>query len=149
MQSGDHFKAAEILEKAIEKAPTDFDVVLNLSAAYIVGKKFKLAIPLLEQLSRQDPKNGMIWTNLGAAYLGNPVLATEGAQDQAIDAFKRALAINPKAPNNAYNIALIYKDRKNFKVAANWFKRAIETNPNDQDAVSWLERLEGIDKSTL
>lgn len=147
LQAGDHYKAADILEEALEQAPNDFDILLNLSAAYIVGKKFKQAVPLLEQLSQREPKNGMIWTNLGAAYLGNPVLASEESQDKAIKAFKRALALNPKAPNCAYNIALIYKDRKQFKIAANWFERAIEANPNDADAKSWLERLRGLEEA--
>jgi tetratricopeptide (TPR) repeat protein len=83
----------------------------------------------------------MIWTNLGAAYLGNPVLATDAQQQQAIAAFEQALALNPAAPSVAYNIGLIYRDRQENEQAIHWFRRAVQTNPRDKDARRILKRL--------
>lgn len=50
--------------------PEHLDASLNLSGAYILTKKFKQAVRLLETLREQAPDNAMVWTNLGAAYLG-------------------------------------------------------------------------------
>ena len=82
------------------------------------------------------------WTNLAAAYLGNPVLATLEQQDLAITAFERALECDPATPNVAYNIGLIYRDRDDRDRAIYWFTRALQADPLDRDARRILERLQ-------
>ncbi|HFE65962.1 MAG TPA: tetratricopeptide repeat protein, partial [Chloroflexi bacterium] len=133
--------ALPLLEKAHRLNPDNMDAALNLSSAYILSKRFKDAVPILEKLSERDPDNAMVWTNLGAAYLGNPVLARDEEQLQAIEAFQQALEVNPVAPHVAYNIGLIYRDRQENKAAVDWFQKALQANPNDQDARSLIARL--------
>jgi tetratricopeptide (TPR) repeat protein len=133
--------AVSLLQKAHLLDPNHFDAALNLSGAYILTKKFKQAVAILEKLRQQAPNNAMVWTNLGAAYLGNPVLARDEEQLQAIAAFKQALRLDPIAANVAYNIGLIYRDRREYELAISWFERALQANPNDQDAQSLIQSL--------
>ena len=135
-------QATSYLERAQKIDANDFDVNLNLSGAYILTKKFRQAVPILENLRDNHPENEMVWTNLGAAYLGNPVLARPEEQLLAISAFEKAYELNPLTPNVAYNLGLIFRDRRNFNQAAKWFKVAVTTNPNDEDAKSLLRRME-------
>jgi tetratricopeptide (TPR) repeat protein len=100
------------------------------------------AIPILEAARDAEPLNAMIWINLGAAYLGNPVLATSEQQMQAIKAFEKALELNPAAPNVHYNLGLIFVDRKESDLAVAAFRRAVQVNPLDRDARRWLRSLE-------
>jgi tetratricopeptide (TPR) repeat protein len=123
-----------LLEQAHDLDTNHLDAALNLSGAYILTKRFKRAVAILEPLSLQSPDNIMVWTNLGAAYLGNPILAREEDQLRAITAFKHALAINPAAPNVAYNLGLIYRDRNEYDEARYWFQQAIKANPKDDHA---------------
>ena len=141
LQQGQVAKAIKLLIQARELDEENGDATLNLAGAYILAKKFKEAVNLLEPLSRQEPHNAMVWTNLGAAYLGNPVLAKDEEQRQAIVAFKKALEINPVAPNVAYNIGLIYLGRKENDKALLWFKRAVQANPADRDARNYIKKL--------
>ena len=134
-------KAAELLERARSLGLESVDLLLNLGGAYILTRRFAAAAAVLETARNLDPKNAMIWTNLGAAYLGNPILATADQQERAVAAFKEALALNPAAPHVAYNIGLIYRDRREPTTAAEWFRRALETNPNDRDAQRLLARM--------
>ena len=134
-------EAVTTLQKAHSLKPEHFDTSLNLSGAYILTKKFKQAVSLLETLREQAPNNAMVWTNLGAAYLGNPVLANDEEQLKAIAAFEEALAIDPSAPNVAYNIGLIYRDRREYEMAIAWFRRALQANPDDQDARNLIDKL--------
>lgn len=134
-------QALPYLERANELEPTHFDAALNLSGAYILTKKFRQAAGLLEAFQETNADNEMLWTNLGAAYLGNPILAKDEDQRRAIVAFKQALKINPIAPNVAYNLALIYRDRRDIEAATGWFRRAIQANPNDRDAQMLLAKL--------
>ncbi|MFW6096539.1 MAG: tetratricopeptide repeat protein [Chloroflexota bacterium] len=41
----------------------------------------------------------------------------------------------------AYNLALIYRDRKERDEAMRWLRRAVDTNPADRHARSLLKRL--------
>ena len=74
------------------------------------------------------------------------------AQKKAIAAFRTALEFDPETPNGAYNIGLIYKDRKNWGIAAQWFEVALAVKPDDADARYWLDQmhaqLTGQDDST-
>lgn len=142
LHRGNTERAMQLLERAYQIDRTHVDTAVNLSGAYILNKKFKKAVEILEPISRQEPDQAMVWTNLGAAYLGNPILARDEEQLQAIAAFEKALAINPIAPNVAYNIGLIYRDRGELETAVHWFGRAIKANPNDQDARRILTRLQ-------
>lgn len=134
--------ARAVFERLWKQRPDDVSVAINLGGAYILNKQFKRAIPILEAVIEREPGNAMLWTNLGAAYLGNPVLATREEQDQAIGAFERALECDPVAPNVAYNIGLIYRDRNQVDLAIRWFTRAVRANPLDDDARRILERLQ-------
>ena len=140
--------AVPILQEAHSLDPTHFDAALNLSGAYILTKKFKQAVQLLERLREQEPDNVMVWTNLGAAYLGNPVLARDEEQLQAIAAFKQALAIDPIAPNVAYNIGLIYRDRRELDLAIHWFEKTLKANPRDEDARNLIKKLREMNGRT-
>lgn len=142
LHAGRTAEALSFLERAYALDETHFEAALNLSGAYILSGKFKKAVPILESLRDRDPENAMVWTNLGAAYLGNPVLATDEQQQQAIVAFEQALAIDPVARSVAYNIGLIYRDRQDVEAAKRWFRRAIRHDPRDQHARNHLRRLE-------
>ena len=142
LHRGEVLRAMEILQKAHKMRSDHPETAINLSGAFILSKKFKEAVNVLEPLSESESDNEMVWINLGAAYLGNPVLATDENQQLAIKAFKRALDINPIAPSVAYNIALIFKDRKDRELATYWFRQALKVNPSDKDAQSHLSRLE-------
>lgn len=146
LHRGDAKQAAMLLEKALEVDPEHVDTALNLSGAYILLSHFREAVAILEGTVKVDPDNAMAWTNLGAAYLGNPVLAKDEEQEKSIAAFKKALEIRPEAPSVAYNIGLIYRDRKEWDEAGRWFRKAIETNPIDRDARNLLDKITAIQR---
>ena len=136
-------EALPLLKRAYEIRPNDMDAALNLSSAYIMLGRHKLAVPVLEEAVGQHPDNPRLWINLGAAYLGNPVLASSDAQLRAIMAFQRALQIDPFAPSAAYNIGLIYVDRGEREEAIAAFRLAARSDPGDMDARRMLRKLEG------
>lgn len=141
LHAGQVEAAIPLLETAVQLNPTHINAGLNLGGAYILTKKFSKAVTVLEPVSVMAPDHAMVWTNLGAAYLGNPVLAGDEDQLKAINAFHRALGINPIAPNVAYNLGLIYRDRQDDQKAIYWFEQAIRHDPTDHDARSMLQKL--------
>jgi tetratricopeptide (TPR) repeat protein len=144
LNRGKATEALPLLERAHKLKPDHFEAMLNLGGAYIMAGRFKLAVPVLEKASALYPDQPQLWVNLGAAYLGNPILANDDKQLKALDAFNRALALDPYAPNVEYNIGLIHRDRGELNLAINAFKRALATNPHDRDARNLIERLENL-----
>ncbi len=130
------------LEAALAIDPDHVDAALNLGGAYILARRFRKARALLKRLSRLAPENTAVWQNLGAAYLGNPVLADRDARVRAAAAFERALALDPAAHRVAYNIGLVYRDLGDFRKAAGWFARALDTDPGDEHARAQLRRVQ-------
>jgi protein O-GlcNAc transferase len=134
------------LEHAHRLDPSSVPVQINLGGAYVMAGRHREAIPVLETARDAEPHNAMIWINLGAAYLGNPVLADADQQMRAIRAFERALELDPAAPSVHYNLGLIFVDREDTDLAIAAFRKAIEVNPFDRDARSWLRKLEGTEQ---
>ena len=140
-------EAAEKLEGAAILLPDNVDVAINLAGAYILQRRYDKAVALLERASELSPDNAMVWVNLAAAHLGRLELSGPQQQAQAINAYHRALQLDPSAPNVHYNLGLIYKDRKEWTEAQTQFRRALEVNPGDDDARHWLEWLSARDSA--
>lgn len=141
LEEGEPQEAISYLERANELSAENAAVLINLGGAYVMAGRHKEAIPILEQARDLEPHNAMIWINLGAAYLGNPLTATDEEQMRAIRAFEKALELNPTAPNVHYNLGLIFVDRGETDLAVAAFRRALQSNPFDNDARYWLRRL--------
>jgi tetratricopeptide (TPR) repeat protein len=142
LESGQASKALPLLELAHDLDDQSVPALINLGGAYVMTGRHKDAIPLLEAARDAEPRNPMIWINLGAAYLGNPILATPDQQFRAIEAFQTALELDPKAPSVHYNLGLIFVDRGEKELATAVFRQAIEVNPFDRDAHTWLQKLQ-------
>jgi len=142
LEQGKAQEAIPHLERAYRLDAESVPVLINLGGAYVMAGRHKEAISLLEAACALESHNAMIWINLGAAYLGNPVLATPEQQVQAIAAFQKALDLSPGAPNVHYNLGLIFVDRGETDLASAAFRRAIQVNPLDRDAHSWLRKLD-------
>jgi len=134
-------EAIPLLTRAWELDPQNVATAINLGGAYILQGKHRLAVPFLEEAARLEPDNVMAWTNLGAAYLGKLPFASVDMQNQAIEAFEKALALDPSAPNISYNLGLIFLERNDPLRASAHFHKALEANPADRDAQHWLDKI--------
>lgn len=134
-------EAINKLNPLYEQKPDDPDVLINLSGAYILQRKWDKAVRLLEKGVKAHPKNAMLWMNLGAAQLGRLETAGPRQQERAIRAYQKALQADGETPNAHYHLGLIYKERGELVRAAAFFQRALEVDSNDRDARTWLDRL--------
>jgi tetratricopeptide (TPR) repeat protein len=139
---GKPIDALPLLERAHKLKPDNTDAALNLGGAFILSGRHKKAVPVLEQAVERTPGNAQLWVSLGAAYLGNPITATDERQRRALNAFHKALEIDPLARSVAYNIGLIHRDRGEMDLAIAAFRRAVLADPQDRDAQRLLEKLE-------
>jgi tetratricopeptide (TPR) repeat protein len=89
----DTVKYVELLERAVTYMPNDAGYLNRYAwAIYEIRRKDKYpyAIQLAEKALKLEPESAFIWDTLGWLYF------TTGIKDQAIEAMKQAIAIDPQ-----------------------------------------------------
>ena len=131
-------KGVEAYQKAIELKPDAPEYHNNYALALAKQKKFADAQAELTKAAQLDPTSaGKYYYNLGA------VLVNTGQTDQAIEAFKKAIEVDPNYAEAylQYGIALMGKaslgpDGKMVPVAgtADAFQKYLQLKPDGKDA---------------
>lgn len=134
LHRGHSDQAIVLLAPLYEEHPAHVEVALNLGGAYILENRFEEALEVLEQVATHTTDNENVWVNLAAARLGPLESSTRQQQEHAIEAYQEALRANPAVPNVHYMLGLIYGLREDDMRAAAHFTRALEQNPDDNDA---------------
>ena len=97
------------------------------------------AARILEAVTAREPANVRAWRLLGVAYQNGKEL------DKALSAYRKALAIQPDAPQILYNVGTAYALRQDADAAFEWLVKARATRKldmtqieNDAD-LAWLK----------
>ncbi len=141
MHKGQYEEAARLLEGLYNLDPQNVEYALNLGGAYILQRRYAEAAEILERAATDAPDNANVWVNLAAARLGPLEESNEEQQNHAIKAYEHALAANPEAPNVHYMLGLIYRSRHDKLRAVAHFTKALEQNPEDNDARRMLSAI--------
>jgi tetratricopeptide (TPR) repeat protein len=141
LHQGRYEEAAHLLEALYQSEPDNAEYALNLGGAYIMQRRYAEAEEILERAAKEAPDNANVWVNLAAARLGPLEESSEAQQNHAIAAYEQALAANPEVANVHYMLGLIYRSRKDNLRAIAHFTRALEQNPQDNDARRMLSAI--------
>lgn len=93
------------------------------------------AVPLLEEITRQEPENWRAFLYLGVAYAKNHRYET------AIGALRRATQLNDNVPSTHYNLAQICELAGVPEEAEHEYNQALQLDPDYEMAVQGLERV--------
>lgn len=100
-------------------------------------KNFDQLFPLLDLVTTLDPHFGVAY-RFGAIFLAEPFPGGAGRPDLAIQLLEKGVSFNPKRWEFAEDIGFVhYFWTRNFAEAAEWFKRAADT----EGAPVWLRPL--------
>jgi len=94
------------------------------------------AIEMLNQVIELKPDFAEVWNRRGNA---NEAL---GDEDRALADYDRALALNPYQFGTLESCGAIWMARSNYRKAADYFRRALDLNPNLSEAAEALHDLE-------
>ena len=94
------------------------------------------AIEKLNQVIELKPDFAEAWNRRGNAY------AALGNEDRALADYERAIALNPYEFGTLESIGEIWMTRSNYRKAADYFRRALDLNPNLSEAAEALHDLE-------
>ncbi|MEO8008352.1 MAG: tetratricopeptide repeat protein [Betaproteobacteria bacterium] len=94
------------------------------------------ALEKLNQVIELKPDFAEVWNRRGDAY------AALGNEDRALADYDRAIALNPYQFGAMESCADIWMTRSNYRKAADYFRRALDLNPNLSQAAEALRALE-------
>ena len=125
-------KSASELDIALKLKPTDFDTSYTLALAYLKQKQLVPAQQIFTRLLRNQGNKPEIHILFGRAYRETAYL------DEAIEEFKKTIALNPRHPGAHYCLGLSYllKDGTlKLKEAAAAFRTELASYPEDYLAI--------------
>src|SRR5215813_4229578 len=132
---GEFDKAVAELETALKLTPRDYDVAYTLGLAYLKQGRLVPAKQIYSRMLRQLGDRPQLHLIFGRAYRETVFLA------EAIEEFKKAVALDPKFSRAHYYLGLTYllKDgTSRFNDAAEEFRVALALNPDDYFANYYL-----------
>ncbi len=100
------------------------EIPLSLSGQYSKAReamqahRFKEASELLREISRQDPKNGEVWFQLGVCYLRRILYG------RAIEAFEKAFDLDYQPAETSYQLAFAQGRRHAGQGTLEWLEKA-------------------------
>lgn len=98
----------------------------------------RAAIATFQQVTASNPDFAP-----GFFYLGY-ALAKEGQHQQAVDAFQKALSLDPSQKESVINIASNYQSLGDIPQAINWYQRYLKENPNSPKAKDIAGRIKAL-----
>ncbi|MBN1398852.1 MAG: tetratricopeptide repeat protein [Bacteroidetes bacterium] len=117
--------------------------LLDEGAQLAKSEKYETAILKYEEALVLDPENAAGYNLLGMAYrFRYNQTGTEEFKTKEIDAFKKAIEIDPKLWIAYKNIAASLYYRGNKKEALPYIEKALELQPNDPEKeilLNWIE----------
>ena len=125
---GDYEKSATALEVAVKLDPKDFNSSFTLAIAYLQQRQFTAARRIFDSMIVEFGEQPQIHIAIGRAF------REAGRLPEAIEEFKRAIALNSQFPGAHYNLGLAYLLNEGATAVANAeeeFKMELAANPND------------------
>ena len=125
---GDYEKSARALEVAVKLAPKDFNTSFTLAITYLQQRQFTSARRVFDSMIAEFGEQPQIHIAIGRAF------REAGRLPEAIEEFKRAIALNSRFPGAHYNLGLAYLWNEGGTAVANAeeeFKIELAANPND------------------
>ena len=110
-----------------DRKPANVEVFGRAEAAF-KKKKYKDALPLLQEVVAADERDHMAWTYLGAAYSS---LGDDAASERC---YLHALTLRPDLLVASLNLGRLYLSVKSFTHAVVILKPAVEKYPDSADA---------------
>ena len=124
----DYANSAGALETAVKLDPKDFNSSFTLAITYLQQRQFPAARRVFDGMIAQFGDQPQLHIAIGRAF------REAGRLPEAVEEFKRAIALDSKFPGAHYNLGLAHLWNEGVSAVANAeeeFKLELATNPND------------------
>lgn len=116
-----------------------FSPSINQLLTELTKKGYDHAIEVVGELKKNDPKFDLKENEVNNWAYG---LLGKSKKEQAFEIFKLNVSLYPEGYNTYDSLAEIYENMGNKELAIKNFKRSLELNPKNNNAVEHLKKLE-------
>ena len=135
-------QSKEICQKIINAAPGQIDAVHLLGLIALKDGDIEAAVEHLSNVVKRDASKPQYIANLGFAY------HEQGKLNLAINAYRKAIAIEPRYLDAQYNLHAALIDANNLAPSIACLEAVIALNPQDLDATFMLGMLQDYQGNT-
>lgn len=122
-------EAEEIYQQLLFRHPANLEARLGLVVIHLSKKDYVQAQELLNQVKAESAQSSDYWILTGRLHSAN------GKLEQAIEAYKQAVAVSPESIPALKALAVAYHvELKDFKKAEQTVDKVLELSPNDPHA---------------
>lgn len=125
MELQEYEKASEAFLKALEEKPQDIKTNYNLAQAYQNAGHYQEAEKIYKRLAELNPEDAPVYYRTILMMYDQA-----GLQDQAIEAARKLIQLNPKSEINIYNLGIMYMKLERYDEAIQTFQDVLAVNPN-------------------
>jgi eukaryotic-like serine/threonine-protein kinase len=126
--------ARRLLEEALAREPDNFDAIVQLGRLLAESKDYSAALQQYQHALRLDNKSAEVYFALGSLH------QNRGEYDSAIENFEFCWALAPSNQDEVVaNLGMSYMKKGNRNQAQVLFRQALDLNPNNLLARSYLE----------
>ena len=101
---------------------------LSAIASDLEANRYRDALRKARHRVQENAGDALAWTYVGMASV------RLGEQDAALEAFERAIALNPRDPRPFFDAALLYASRNNLDQAVDRYQRGLAIDGSDPTA---------------
>ena len=110
---------------AAAKIEPAYDDYFNLAIKYKNKEKYKEALNAVDEALRENPHS------LEGHFLKADILRLDGQFRESVLEYTLAITIDPKCTDAYFNIAKIFENARNKKLALEYYRYAYSTKPDD------------------
>lgn len=133
-KEGKFNEAATIYSALLNQRPFDPTLQFLMADLFLRQERNGLAINLLTNLLKDDPKNAAAWCNLGIGF------RKENFYEESKRAYLQAIKVGGETVEACSNMAGIYADRADPAKAMMWCDKALKLDPDNIQA-KWQRAL--------
>mmetsp|Transcript_47559 Transcript_47559/g.95812 ORF Transcript_47559/g.95812 Transcript_47559/m.95812 type:complete len:280 (-) Transcript_47559:177-1016(-) len=144
------FKDAVVsFARALELDPTDKDALINLGNCYMSLNDFERSVQTYVAAIKLDPNCVMSHYNLASAHHSAATSTTDPAAahlhfQNARAKFEAAIELNADYADAYFNLGICYQDEGDSRNARKMYLKAIELQPDMEEAADAIEALDRL-----
>ncbi len=132
-ENNDYEEAERLLQKLLKKLPDREDLHLDLALTYSVAGEDDKAVAVMQDYLEKDPESAPALNFIGYTW------AEQGIKlDEAEDMVRRALELSPHSGYIMDSLGWVYYQKKDYKKALEWLKKADEAQGPDPEILFHL-----------
>jgi tetratricopeptide (TPR) repeat protein/TolB-like protein len=129
-------QAVEAYQKAIERRPFYAEAHVGLGDALAAKGDVDGAIGAYQRALTHNPINSRVHVSLGRIYYGE-----KGLYYQAVNAYKRAVELDPRSVEARMGLGEVYEEKGLYGEAIDEYRRVIEADPAHAEALYNLAQV--------